>query len=192
MVLVKAHHELRPSTIMQRFHFHTQTQKPSESVGNLIAQLQKVSEYCEFGDTLQHVFHDQLVCECKHQRLQCKLLAEPDLTFDKAFKISKVMEATEKRQEICRTCLPWEFISWGKRQLPGKIPEEFWIPCPICQRQPDATNAEHNTNQQIANLKMQNAIFAKRKDILSKCAAAKSKAHKEHRWELTNSKKWLN
>ena len=31
--VVKAHLQPRPSTIVQRFHFHTRTQKPGESVG---------------------------------------------------------------------------------------------------------------------------------------------------------------
>ena len=39
---------------------------------------------------------DRLVCGCKDHRLQCKLLAEADLSFDKAFKIAKAMEAAEK------------------------------------------------------------------------------------------------
>ena len=94
--VVKAHHQPRPSTIVQRFHFHTRTQKPGESVGDFIAQLRKLSEYCEFGNTLQDMLRDRLVCGCKDQRLQCKLLAEPELTFDKAFKIAKAMEAAEK------------------------------------------------------------------------------------------------
>ena len=33
--VVKAHHQPRPSTIVQRFHFHTRTQKPGESVSVL-------------------------------------------------------------------------------------------------------------------------------------------------------------
>ena len=181
MALVKAHHQPRPSTIMQRFHFHTQTQKPSESVGDIIAQLQKLSGYCEFGDTLQHIFHDQLVCECKHQRLQYKLLAEPDLTFDKAFKVSKVIEATEKEARDLQDIPSMRVHQLGKATATKQNSRRIPNPRPICQMQLDATNVEHNTNQQIVNLKMQNAIFAKRKDILSKCAAAKSKACKEHR-----------
>ena len=94
--VVKAHHQPRPSTIVQRFYFHTRTQKPGESVGDFIAQLRKLSEYCGFRDTLQDMLRDRLVCGCKDQRLQCKLLAEPDLTFDKAFKLAKAMEAAEK------------------------------------------------------------------------------------------------
>ena len=84
--LVKAHHQPHPSMIVQRFHFHTWIQKPSESVSEFVTQLCKLSEYCEFGDTLQDMLRDRLVCKCKDQRLQCKLLAEPELTFDKAFK----------------------------------------------------------------------------------------------------------
>ena len=42
------------------------------------------------------MLRDRLVCRCKDQRLQCKLLAEPELTFDKAFKIAKAMEVAEK------------------------------------------------------------------------------------------------
>ena len=94
--LVKAHHQPHPSTIVQRFHFQTRIQKPSESVSKFVAQLRKLSEYCEFGDTLQDMLRDRLVCGCKDQRLQCKLLAEPEMTFDKAFKIAKAMEAAEK------------------------------------------------------------------------------------------------
>ena len=97
--LVKAYHQPRPSTIVQRFHFYTRIQKPSESVSEFVAQLRKLSEYFEFGDTLQDMLRDRLVCGCKDQRLQCKLLAEPELTFDKAFKIVKAMEAAEKRDK---------------------------------------------------------------------------------------------
>ena len=39
VALVKAHHQPFPSTIVQRFHFHTQTQKPSESVSDFVTQL---------------------------------------------------------------------------------------------------------------------------------------------------------
>ena len=86
------------------------------NLNHFVAQLRKLSEYCEFGDTLQHMLRDRLVCGCKDQRLQCKLLAEPDLTFDKAFKIAKAMEAAEKevRDLLGRTRPPLEFISWEK------------------------------------------------------------------------------
>ena len=96
VTLVKDHHQPRPSTIVQRFNFHTRTQKPNETISDFVAQLRKLSEYCEFGDTLEDMLRDRLVCGCKDHRLQCKLLAEADLSFDKALKIAKAVEAAEK------------------------------------------------------------------------------------------------
>ena len=113
--------------------------------------------------------------------LQCKLLAEPDLMFDKAFKIAKAMEAAEKEAMDLHDTHSTGVHQLGKATVNKKNPEEFQIPCPIRQRQQDATDAEHNTNRQIANSETLNAIIAKRKDTLLNCAAPKSKARIEHR-----------
>ena len=94
--LVQDHHQPPPSKIVQRFKFHTRVQKPEETVGQFIAELRKLSEHCVFGDTLDDMLRDRLVCGCKDSRLQCKLLAEPDLTFEKAFKQATAMEAAER------------------------------------------------------------------------------------------------
>ena len=96
VTLVPDHHQSRPSTIVQRFNFHTRIQKSGESISEYVAQLRKLSEYCEFGDTLEDMLLNDVVCGCRDQRLQCKLLAEADLTFEKAFKIAKAMETAEK------------------------------------------------------------------------------------------------
>ena len=62
-----------------------------------MACLRKLSEFCDFNDTLKDVLRDHhLVCGCKDKRLQCKLLAEKDLTFDKALEMAKPMETAEK------------------------------------------------------------------------------------------------
>ena len=94
--LVRDHHQPRPSTIVQRFNFHTRSQKPGEKISEFVAQLRKLSEHCSFGEGLQDMLRDRLVCGCKDYRLQCKLLAETDLTFEKAFKIAKAAETAEK------------------------------------------------------------------------------------------------
>ena len=96
VALVRDHHQPRPSTIVQRFNFHTRTQKPGEKISEFVAQLRKLSEHCEFGETLEDMLRDRLVCGCRDHRLQCKLLAESDLNFEKAFKIAKAAETAEK------------------------------------------------------------------------------------------------
>ena len=60
-----------------------------------MAQLRKLSELCDFKDTLADRLRDRLVCGCRDRRLQCKLLAEKDLTFDQALAIAKALETAE-------------------------------------------------------------------------------------------------
>ena len=42
------------------------------------------------------MLQDQLVCGCNDHRLQYKLLAEENLTFDKALKFAKAVETAER------------------------------------------------------------------------------------------------
>ena len=75
-------------------------QKPGETTSDFVAQLHKLSEYCEYGDSLEDILRDRLVCGCKDQRLQCKLLVESELSFGKAFKIAKAMEAAKRVKRL--------------------------------------------------------------------------------------------
>ena len=50
--LVRDHHTPPPSAIVQRFRFHSRTQKEEETVAEFIADLRKLSEHCKFADTL--------------------------------------------------------------------------------------------------------------------------------------------
>ena len=61
VALVRDHHQPCPSSIMQRFNFHTRTQKPGEKISEFVAQLRKLSEHCEFGETLEDMLYDRLV-----------------------------------------------------------------------------------------------------------------------------------
>ena len=95
MKLFKDHHQPPPSEIVQCFNFHIHNRKQGESIGEFVAQLRKLSEYCRFGDSLDSLLRDRLVCDCNDHRLQCKLLAEDNLTFDTALKIAKAIETAE-------------------------------------------------------------------------------------------------
>jgi hypothetical protein len=45
-----------------------------------VAELRKLSEHCNFGTTLNDMLRNRLVCGVGDQRIQRRLLAEPDLT----------------------------------------------------------------------------------------------------------------
>ncbi|XP_041379565.1 uncharacterized protein LOC121392407 [Gigantopelta aegis] len=95
--LVQEHHQPPPSVTVQRFAFHSRTRKEGESIANFVAHLRELSEHCQFGDTLNDMLRDRLICGCNDDRLQRLLLQKPSpLTIDKAFTIAQAHESAER------------------------------------------------------------------------------------------------
>ena len=46
-------HQPKPSMIIQRFYFHSRSRHSGENVSTYVAELRKLSEHCNFGDTLK-------------------------------------------------------------------------------------------------------------------------------------------
>lgn len=86
----------KPSEIVQRFKFHTRGRQDNESVSTYVTQLRHLSQDCNFGASLSSMLRDRLVCGVNNDRIQRRLLAEKELTFDKAFEIAIAMELAEK------------------------------------------------------------------------------------------------
>ena len=72
--LPKNHFNPTPSVIMQRFKFNTRTRKDTESVATYVAELKRLGEHCEFGDKLNEMVRDRLVCGVNDIRIQNRLL----------------------------------------------------------------------------------------------------------------------
>lgn len=81
---LKRHYSPAPSEIVQRFQFHNCKQKSNQSISNYIAELRRLSVHCAFGDQLDAMLRDRLVCGVVDEALQRRLLAEPTLTFKEA------------------------------------------------------------------------------------------------------------
>ena len=90
------HHQPPPSAIVQRFNFHSRSRRQGETVSAFVAELRKLTEYCQFGDTLSYMRRDRLVCGINDQKLQRRLLAEPTLTYEKAFALAQALETADK------------------------------------------------------------------------------------------------
>ena len=60
--LVKKHHDPTPSVTVQRHKFNTRVRQQGESVVNFLAALRTLSEHCEFGDCINDMLRDRLVC----------------------------------------------------------------------------------------------------------------------------------
>ncbi|KAK3791427.1 hypothetical protein RRG08_046579 [Elysia crispata] len=91
--VLKNHHNPRPSTIVQRFKFNIRVRGASESIRPFVAELKKLSEFCEYNDSLEEMLRDRLVCGINNRRIQQRLLSERSLTFAKALDIAHAMEA---------------------------------------------------------------------------------------------------
>ncbi|XP_023809022.1 uncharacterized protein K02A2.6-like [Oryzias latipes] len=100
--LLKDHFHPKPSEITQRWKFNTRDRKHVESVGDYVAELRKLAQDCNFGDTLTVMLRDRLVCGI-NDRIQRKLLAEEGLTFDRAFKMAVAIEAASRDMEDLRS-----------------------------------------------------------------------------------------
>ena len=94
--IVQKHHDPKPSVIVQRYRFNSRNRRAGESVATYIAELRHLSEHCEFGSTLNQMLRDRLVCGVEEPKIQRRLLAEPDLTFDKAFELALASESADK------------------------------------------------------------------------------------------------
>ena len=94
--LVKDHLDPKPSLIVQRYIFHSRSRKESELVAAFVAELRRLSEHCGFGDVLQDMLRDRLVCGINDGHIQRRLLAEPELTYKKAFDIAQAVESAER------------------------------------------------------------------------------------------------
>ena len=62
VALVKEHKNPRPSVIVRQYAFHTRQQNAGENVAEFVADLRRLSDYYNFGETLQEMLPDRLVC----------------------------------------------------------------------------------------------------------------------------------
>ena len=101
--LVQKHLKPKPSVIVQRYKFNTRGQHAGESVSCFVAGLRHVAQECNFGAQLSDMLRDRLVCGVISERVQRRLLAEPELTFDKAFSLATAMETAERNASELQT-----------------------------------------------------------------------------------------
>ena len=100
---VKEHKEPQPSVIVRRFQFNTRKQHAGESISEYVAVLRKAAEYCSFGDSLNEMLRDRLECGITDTTVQKRLLAEKDLTLDKAVSLAQSVEIAEKGAKDLQT-----------------------------------------------------------------------------------------
>jgi hypothetical protein len=77
--LLRDHLTPKPIVIAERFRFHKRNQLQCESVNAHIAELRKLTEFCEFGLNLNVTLRDRFVCGVRNDQIQKELF--PDFFF---------------------------------------------------------------------------------------------------------------
>ncbi len=71
-----------------------------------VLELRSLAEFCNFGDTLEVMLRDRLVCRINNNRMQQRLLSEPKLTFKRALELAQEVETAAKSKLHAPTHMP--------------------------------------------------------------------------------------
>ena len=82
-----------PSEIKEKFKFNTRFRKLGESIATYVSELRSIAKNCNYGDTLETMLQDRIVCGVNDTVIQRRLLAEKDLDFKKAMEVAQGMES---------------------------------------------------------------------------------------------------
>ena len=115
--ILKTHFKPKPIMIAERFKFQQCVQKPDESVTEYLAQLRKMTEYCEFRDYLEQALRERFVSGIKNAAIQRKLLSQEGLDLAKALSIAQSMEAAEAQSGQHRPVAGFSSQSSGEKEV---------------------------------------------------------------------------
>ena len=71
-------------------------------MSNYVAELRALAEFYNFGDSLELMLRDRLVCGINDETTQRLLLAEAELTYKKALEIATSQETASKNVQTLR------------------------------------------------------------------------------------------
>ena len=90
-----------------RFRFNSCVRNDAEPVAAFVARLRELADKCKYqADIVKELVRDRLVCIIHNNRLQRRLLAEPNLMYNKAFELAQIHEAVERNAKELRTAKP--------------------------------------------------------------------------------------
>ena len=81
---------------VQRFKFNSRSRQADESVATFVAELRHLAIHCEYGNSLNNMLQDGLICGINDPCIQRRLLAETAIDFAKALKIALAMETADR------------------------------------------------------------------------------------------------
>ena len=88
-----SHYTPKVIVIYERYKFYSRNQEQGETIKDFVAKLRELASTCKFKDSLDDMLRDRFVMGLCSAATQQNLLAESELTFDKAVKVATAREA---------------------------------------------------------------------------------------------------
>ena len=136
--LLREHYEPQPIVVAERFHFHRRNQREGESIAEYMAALRKLSTHCDFKTYLNEALRDRLVCGLRSESIQRRLLAEKELSLQKAMELSQGMEAANRNAKSLKGTSPAinkvRTVQTHKSSSNQRVAQRPSAPCHRCGR----------------------------------------------------------
>ena len=65
---LEKHFSTKPSEIVECYKFHSRNRKEDKEVAAYVAELRKLTEHCNFSETLPEMLRDRLVCGINNKK----------------------------------------------------------------------------------------------------------------------------
>ena len=102
--ILQNHHQPKPPKFLQRTKFESRVRQPGESIQQYIAILRNLSQFCEFGNTLEERLCERFVRGINNERIQRRLLSETNLNLHNAIEIAVAITQSAEGARELETC----------------------------------------------------------------------------------------
>ena len=109
-----------------------QCQGRDETIASFVATLKQLSKFCKHGNSLHEMLRDRIIVGVLSEKIQLRLLAEPNLTYERCLELAQSIEMAEKdRQQLkdSRVKEDHVFYSHAKR---GQMKQHQKVECYRC------------------------------------------------------------
>ena len=137
---LSTHFHPQRSQVLYRSNFYQCVKKPGDSVATYLSEQRALANDCEFGDTLNVMLRDRLVCGINDPVIHNRLLTEGNaLTLEKAVTLAQALESVVKDSQDLSGVHPVHKITPSRpkprRQAGnghGTVPANKGTPCYRC------------------------------------------------------------
>ena len=117
----------KPKTIIifERYKFYSRSQKQNETVADFVAGIKRLAHTCDFGNQLNDMLRDRFVMGLQSEATQHILLAESNLTFQRAVEIATAREAAHRDvQAMGHQHVHKVFVKHKNKQPSQQVPKQ--------------------------------------------------------------------